>query len=98
MILILLVALIKQATADPDYFAVKIRAGRYKIFTKLSHCTEAVYQSGDNRVLFQDEGDRVWKIGALKNDLDCNTLPSVVEVKYWTKGTQMPKLQCYVCS
>ena len=68
MILILLVALIKQATADPDYFAVKIRAGRYKIFTKLSHCTEAVYQSGDNRVLFQDE---VWKIGTLKNDLDC---------------------------
>ena len=86
MIFILL-ALIVPATAL-DYFAVQIDNGRYKIFTKISGCTGAAYQSGDNRVLYQDE---VWKIGTLKNDLtDCNTLPSIVQ-EYRTEGIQMPR-------
>ena len=41
-----------------------------------------MYKSGDNRVLFQDG---VWKIGTLNNDLDCNTLSSVVEEDYRAK-------------
>ena len=84
MILILL-ALIVPTTADPEYYAVKIISGRYKIFSKIRECTGrtgSVYQSGDNRVLFQDD---VWKIGTLGNDLDCNTLSSDVEEEYRTK-------------
>ena len=54
----------------------------------MSQCSEPVYQSGDNRVLFQDE---VWKIGTLKNDLDCNTLPSIVQEEYRTKEKQIPR-------
>ena len=67
MILVLL-ASIMSATADPDYFAVKIKSGRFKIFSKISECTGAVYQSGDNKVLFRDG---VWKVGTLKNGLHC---------------------------
>ena len=91
MILILF-ALIVSATADPDYYAVQIESG-YKIFTKLSKCRGAVYQSGDNRVLFQDD---VWKIGKLKNELDCNNLSSIVEEEYRNKGIQMPKTKYWI--
>ena len=90
---IILLSLIMSAKADPDYYAVHIEGdgGRYKIFTKLSECREAVYQSGDNRVLYQDG---VWKIGTLENDqiVDCKTLPSIVEEEYrMRKGTQGQK-------
>ena len=90
MILILL-ALIVPSSAGSDYFAVKIESEyeNYKIFTKISECKGAVYyQSEDKRVLFQDE---VWKIGTLKNDLDCNTLSSVVKEDYRTKEKQIPR-------
>ena len=86
MILILF-ALIVPVTADSDYYAVKMERERYKIFTKFSKCNGAVYQSGDNRVLFQDE---VWKIGTLKNDLtDCNALSSVVEDEFRSRSAEM---------
>ena len=85
----ILLALIVSATADPDYYAVRIGSdGTYKIFTKIRECRGAVYQSGDNRVLFQDE---VWKIGTLENELDCNTLSSVVKEEYRTKEKQIPR-------
>ena len=95
MILILL-ALIVPATADPDYYAVEIetnRRSKYKIFTKIRTCKGAVYQSGDNRVLFQDD---VWKIGKLKNELDCNNWSSIVEEEYRNKGIQMPKTKYWI--
>ena len=83
--ILLLLALIVSATADPDYYAVEI-AGEWrkiKIFTKISECTGAVYyQSGDKRVMFKDG---VWKIGTLTNDFDCNILSSVVNEEYRTK-------------
>ena len=93
MILILL-AFIVPATADPDYIAVEIESGDeyyYKMFTKISKCGAAVYyQSGDNRVLFQDE--EAWKIGTLTNELDCNTVSSVIEEEYRNEEIQrMPK-------
>ena len=91
MILILL-ALLVSVTALPDYYAVRLRGEKYyKIFTKISECEGAVYQSGDKRVLFEDE---VWKIGTLTDDLDCNTLPSVVEEEYRTKyKAQRPEIR-----
>ena len=97
MILILL-ALLVSATALPDYYAVRIfKEERYsKIFTKISECTGVVYQSseffrGHNRVLFQDG---VWKIGTLKNDIDCDTLSSVVEEEFRTKSpAERPELK-----
>ena len=97
MILILLASIL-AAAADPDYYAVHIQGdgGRYKMFTKISKCKEAVYHSGDNRVLFQD---RVWKIGTLKNDqiVDCKTLPSIVEEEYrMNKRTQRPKSDIWI--
>ena len=87
MILILL-ALIVPSSAGSDYFAVKIENEyeNYKIFTKISECKGAVYyQSEDKRVLFQDE---VWKVGTLKNELDCNTVSSVVEEEYRIEEAQ----------
>ena len=93
MILVLL-ASIMSATADPDYFAVKIKSGRFKIFSKISECTGAVYQSGDNKVLFRDG---VWKIGTLKNGLlDCKKLSSVVAEEFQTKETQIPKNELWI--
>ena len=80
--ILLLLALIVSATALPDYYAVRIMIEKYKIFTKINECAGAVYQSGHNRVLFQDG---VWKIGTLTNDFDCNTLSSVVNEEYRTK-------------
>ena len=96
--ILMLLALILAATADPDYYAVHIQGdgGRYKMFTKISKCREAVYQSGDNRVLFKDG---VWKIGTLKNYLvvDCKTLPSIVEEEYrMSKRTQRPKSDYWI--
>ena len=83
MILILL-ALLVSVTALPDYYAIHIQGEKFfKIFTKISECTGVVYRSGHNRVLFQDG---VWKIGTLKNDLDCNRLSSVVEEEFRTKS------------
>ena len=92
--IIILLSLIMSAKADPDYYAVHIEGdgGRYKIFTKISKCGGAVYQSGDNRVLFQDG---VWKIGILKNYLDCKTLSSDVEEEYRAEGTQIPNTWSY---
>ena len=88
MILILL-ALLVSVTALPDYYAVGF-GENYKIFTKISECTGAVYQSGHNRVLFQDG---VWKIGTLRTDLDCNTLSSVVAEEFRTKSpAERPEL------
>ena len=90
MILILLVLLV-SVTALPDYYAVRIEEEKYKIFTKINECTGAVYQSGHNRVQYQDG---VWKIGTLKNDLDCNGLSSVVEEEFRTKSlAQRPELK-----
>ena len=83
MILVLLASIV-SANAYPDYYAVRMEAERFKIFTKISECEGAVYQSGENRFLFQDG---VWRIKTLKNDLDCNTLSSVVEEEYRTKYT-----------
>ena len=85
----ILLALIVSVTADPDYYAVRIGShGTYKIFTKIRECRGAVYQSGDNRILFQDE---VWKIGMLKNDIkNCRKLSSVVDETFRTKEIQMP--------
>ena len=88
--ILLLLAVIVSATAYPDYYALwmdvynRNTTTKFKIFTKIGECTRAVYQSGDNRVLF---ADGVWKIGTLKNDLDCNTLSSVVEEEYRTRYT-----------
>ena len=80
------------ATADSDYYAVLIQGqDEYKIFTKLSQCTAAVYQSGENRVLFNQ--DLYWRIGTFKNDqkLDCENFRSVVEEEFWTTEIkQMP--------
>ena len=95
MILILLASIL-AAAADPDYYAVHIQGdgGRYKMFTKISKCKEAVYHSGDNRVLFQDG---VWKIGTLKNDqIDCKKLSSVVDETFRTKEIQMPKHELWI--
>ena len=87
--ILMLLALIMAATADPDYYAVKIETERFKIFTKISQCTGAMYQSGDNRVLFQDG---VWKIAEVENGpIDCKISSSVIEEKYRTKKTQFPK-------
>ena len=85
-------ALLVSVTARPDYYAVKIKKEKYKIFTKISECKGPVYQSGDRRVLFEDE---VWKIGTLTNDLDCNTLSSVVDEEYYrTKSRgERPELE-----
>ena len=89
MILILLSLMMSSsAMAYPDYFAVQIEKRGYKIFTKKSKCTGAVYQSGDSRVLFQDQ---VWKIGRLKNELDCNTLSADVEEMYRQYSIQSPE-------
>ena len=87
MMNLILLALIVSITAYPDYYAVQIENGYYKIFTKRSECRGAVYQSGV-RVLFHD---RVGKIGTLKNYLDCNSLNSVVEEEYWTNKVKLPR-------
>ena len=90
--ILLLFVLIMFATADPDFYAVRM-GRKYRIFSKISECTGAVYKSGDNRVLFQDG---VWKIGTLKSDLDCTTLSSVVEEEFRTKEMQMPKNDAWI--
>merc|ERR1712062_712994 len=88
--ILLLLSLIVSATAFPDFYAVWMDAyntntnTNFKLFTKINECNGSVYQSSDNRVLFEDG---VWRIKTLKNDLDCDTLYSVGEEEYRTKYT-----------
>lgn len=86
---LLLFALIMAATADPDYYAVKIKKGKFKIFTHKNECERSWYQNGGDKILFF-EG--VWKIAKVKNGLkDCETKSSVVEKIYQTKNSKMPE-------
>ena len=89
--IIIFLALIVSATADPDFYAVKIEKEwrKFKVFTKISECIGVVYyQSAEKRVLFLDG---VWKIGKLMKNLDCKTLSSVVEEEYRTVGLEIPE-------
>ena len=87
----ILLALLVSVTARPDYYAIRIKMEKYKIFTKISECGGVVYQSGDKRVLFKDG---VWKIGTLKSEPDCKTLSSVVEEEYLTiSRKERPELE-----
>ena len=65
----------------PDYYAVNINDYGYKVFSRVRDCR--AYQSGDKRILFQD--DNKWKIASTmlgSGDPECQNMRSVADLSH----------------
>ena len=84
IVLILFLTTLGAVSAKhPDYYAIQTENyDGYKVFTRRLDCTDPVYESGDNRVLFKL--DQSWIIGSLNNDnLECQNIASNVNNKHY---------------